>query len=194
MKLRKLHKSDSKNGCGPAALKVLFGKTTKYWQQQILNYRKNHLPPRSSVSYRMADVRPTSRHDRSVMKKWTYDNEMRAILSREFGKKIRFKQPEKPTILLMFQPIPASGTYLIMLSEHFVVMQQGKLYDGGSFCEHRMLHRYKLDEVESYVRLPDYETIPQRQCILERNFEAGRQYYDLLSTVDAILRARRRRK
>lgn len=168
MKPLQLHTSDTWWGCGAAALTVLLGKQPSYWRKRILRYRKSHKPPRSSISYRACELNDPNNRD------FTYDNEMRAILSVELGIVPRFQHLTKRC---RFKNLKLeTGTYLVMLNNHFCVLQQPETgtisseadcFDGLDFCVPQSRFRYKNDMVESYCKLPDYEFYREKYTLTD---------------------------
>lgn len=147
MQTRKLHRATSSHGCGAAALKILLGRTEGRWHRKILAHRKKHKPPRSSNNYRTRELGCTEH---------TFNSEMRAVLSREFGKRLVFRWlPQKRRFRNL--RLPRGRTFLVALTHHYVIYQDGLAFDARDFGVAPPDFRFDHDLVESVMELPGYE-------------------------------------
>lgn len=147
--MKQLHQTYSSHGCGAAALRCMFGGTTLGWRRKILAHRRKHGVSRYN-NFRAGEL------NESYMRDWTFDTEMRHLMSEKLGKKVRFTKLKKRRRLRNFS-LPA-GTFLVALESHYIIMQDNLIFDSGAWGSAASEYRYNQDLVEAHYRLPDYNS------------------------------------
>lgn len=145
------HKSDSFfiEYCGPSALRILLGKTAEYWENEILEYRKTHIPANFTVR-ELADA------------SWVVNGEVQAMMRRVFPE-VRFNYLKKRITAHAFsKKVDPAKTYLLSLTNHLVVLQNDMIFDNAQFYQDTSFFRYKQDVVEAYMELDGYRIYKQK--------------------------------
>jgi hypothetical protein len=173
----KLHKTKGEDGCGPAALQILLGGGSRTWAKRIMAYRRNNLP----VGERKFAYIGTSQ--------WTYNNEIEAMIRRRM-KDVKFRFVKaKIRAKAFIEKLDPKKTFLISLTNHFIIAQNGRIFDNSETWVKPINFRYDADRVEAYMELRNFVKYKPSKVDIKRDIREDKDRIQ-----DAIIARQERRE